>query len=309
MRHVHRGRRRHRHQGVRHHHAPGPGSHHRDRGGPHARGAGGVRVRVRRRGRRAVRLLHPRHGHERRHAGAPQPRPLRGGGQVGHPRQHLPMHRLQEDHRGHSKGRGHPARRRAHGRCAGEGRGLRGGRARLPRGRAPQGAGLRQIPGRPHARGLPGHVLRERGALEVPARTRGEHRHVEGRGAAGRGGRPSRPRRARKPGGPPDPGLGRHDCGGRRHALRGRRHMPGGRRGRGDAREGEAPGEGGVRGAGARAQHCGGEGRRRAFGARQLQRVWQPRGASRQRVPEPSHYAWRREGRAGRVHARGDARL
>ena len=36
-----------------------------------------------------------------------------------------------------------------------------------------------------------------------------------------RGGRSSRPRRAREPGGPPDPGLGRDDCGGRRHALRG----------------------------------------------------------------------------------------
>ena len=49
---------------------------------------------------------------------------------------------------------------------------------------------------------------------------------------------------AREPGGPPDPGLGRDDRGGRRHALRGRRHLPGGCRGRGDAREGEAPGEG-----------------------------------------------------------------
>ena len=71
------------------------------------------RLRLRRRGRRAVRLLHPRHGDERRRPGAPVPRPHRGRGQVGDSRQRVPLHRLQEDHRGHPACRCRPSWREA----------------------------------------------------------------------------------------------------------------------------------------------------------------------------------------------------
>ena len=58
-----------------------------------------------------MRILHPRHGDGGRGAHPPRARSHRGRDQGGHPRQRLPLHRLQEDHRGHRARGGGPARR------------------------------------------------------------------------------------------------------------------------------------------------------------------------------------------------------
>src|SRR5438270_5752426 len=83
---------------------PGPGDHHGRRPGPRqrvARGAGGVR----RGGRRPVRLLHAGAGGRHARSAAADPEPKRGSDPRGPCRQHLPVHRLREDHR-----RGEPRR-------------------------------------------------------------------------------------------------------------------------------------------------------------------------------------------------------
>ena len=116
-----RGRLRHLHhpcgrcgrQGVRADHRSCRRPQHRDRRGPARGRARGLCVRLWRRGRRAVRFLHPRHGHGGCGAHRRGPRAHRGADQVRHPRQRLPLHRLQKDYRGHLAGRCGAPRRKA----------------------------------------------------------------------------------------------------------------------------------------------------------------------------------------------------
>ena len=60
--------------------------------------------------RRAVRLLHARHADGGQGAARPQPEPDARGGGRGDLGQHLPLHRLRADHRGHPRGRAKGAR-------------------------------------------------------------------------------------------------------------------------------------------------------------------------------------------------------
>ena len=234
LRHLHHHGRRPRREGLRPHHQAGPGPRHHHLRGPDARGAGGLRLRLRRLRSRPVRLLHPGHGHGRRRPVPPQPRPDGPPDCRGHPRQRLPLHRLQAHPGGHQARRRHPAWRREDRPGRGARRRLRRGQADLPRGRPQEGPGLWPVPGRHHREGLPGHVLRLGRALQVRPRPRGQDRLIQGRGHGGRHRRAHGRRRAPQPGGPPHPGLGRHDRRGRRHPLRRRRRLPGGCR---DARD------------------------------------------------------------------------
>ena len=64
------------------------------RGGAQRQGKGGLRLGLRQGRRRAVRLLHPWHGHLRQGAAGCEPGPYPGGGGLCHPQQYLPLHGL-----------------------------------------------------------------------------------------------------------------------------------------------------------------------------------------------------------------------
>ena len=192
-------------------------------------------------------------------------------------RQHLPLHRLCEDHRGGAHRRRRAARRaRARGRDE-----LAHGRARAAAGRAREGARLRRVYRRHRAAR---HALRLRRAQQISARARAGHPHRAGKGAAGRGVRAhGRRRPVPAQGRPPQARLGRDDRRGADHALPGRRR--GARRGRnaGDPRAGQGAGRGRVRGADARALRGRIDGRGRAAAARGRQPARAPACAPRRR--------------------------
>ena len=256
-----------------------------------------------------MRLLHPGHGHGRRRPVPPQPRPDGPPDRRGHPRQRLPLHRLQAHPGGHQARRRYPAWRREDRPGRGARRRLRRGQADLPRGRPQEGPGLWPVPGRHHREGLPGHVLRLGRALQVRPRPRGQDRLIQGRGHGGRHWRAHGRRRAPQPGGPPHPGLGRHDRRGRRHPLHWRRRLPGGCRDARDSGEGQEGRQGHLGGARARPQHRGGPRRGRPAHPRQLLRLWQHGPAQGQRLPEPSRHTRRRQDRPGKRRPQGHPHL
>ena len=153
------------------------------------------------------------------------PNPTEAEIEKGHPGQRVPLHRLQENHRGHRPGRGHPPRGAGRRPRPGARGRLRRGGAGLPHRRAGQGTGHRGV----LRRSVPGrHGARLRRPLPVPPGQGAGHRRLRRPGPARGAGRPHRRRRAPQQGGPSPAGLGRDDRQGGHHPLRGGRHLPGG---------------------------------------------------------------------------------
>ena len=224
---------------------------------------------LRRRRRRAVRLLHPRDRAARQAPPRPPAGPEPRRDRPRHRRPPLPLHRLRADRRGRRADGEGLARRRAAGAAsttAASGKPL-----------ARYGALDQALGERPYVADMqrPGPAARRARPLRARAGPGRAHRHVEGRGAprrARRGDRRGRARRALVR--PPVRRLAGLRGRGRGGALRRRRPRRGGGRRRAD----------GARGGGARR----GRVRAAAAGARPRGRARPRRAAGQPEAPEPA---------------------
>ena len=189
-----------------------------------------------------VRLLHSRHGDGGEGAAGCEPRPHRGGDRLCPAYQHLPLHRLCEDHRRGEAG--------GQGAAGGEDSPAGWGELALrpvgpPAGCAGEGAGLRQVSRR---RLFGRHDLRLRRPQRLSPGHRQSHPHRCGQSPARRGGGFHRRRYPRQEqGGPYQQGLGHHDRRGGHDPLPGRRHRHRGGRVHGDRGGRQEAGGGGLR--------------------------------------------------------------
>ena len=286
------------------------------RGHRHRRRAPPAAARLRRRLRRAVRLLHVGHDRRRQGAARPQSRSRPGRGDRRDLRQYLPLHRLRADHQRHPRRRRRHARRED--RPEGDTRGTRPGILR----RRAQGRrqGGRHQPRtlrcarpchRPHPvlrrPAVPGHAPSPHGAEPARSCAHSLRRHVGGGEDARRGPGHHPQGRAGQhlhhP--PPDPGRAERRAGACRGqgAVQGRAGRRGPRRERGDRPRGGGEGQDRLRGAAGGPRRRGGAEARRAAG----QRVPRPQLVHLRGPPLPARPPRRRgEGlRRGRSHPRG----